>query len=79
MLEIRTWNGEVSKSLIALSAVLMFAVTCQYIDFNVFDEKCFEPVYFLLTQTAKIDFAEKHRLHLWFGAILPKRPRASDW
>ena len=61
------WRGiYVSKPLIALSATLMSAVACQYTDFNDLDEKCFEPVYFLLTQTAKIDFAEKHRLHLWF-------------
>lgn len=61
------WRGiYVSKPLIALSATLMLAVACQYTDFNDLDEKCFEPVYFLLTQTAKIDFAEKHRLHLWF-------------
>ena len=61
------WRGiSVSKPLIALSAFLILSVACQYTDLNSLDEKCFEPVYFLLTQTAKIDFVEKHRLHLWF-------------
>ena len=70
MLEIRTWNGEVSSHWLRYLPSLMLAVACQYIDFKSSD--------FLLTQTAKIDFAEKQRLHLWFWAILPTWPGAGD-
>ena len=78
MLEIRSGNGEVSSHWLRYLPSLMLAVACQYIDFKSSDEKCPEPVYFLLTQTAKIDFVEKQRLHLWFWAILPTWPGAGD-